>query len=82
MSAALAAYEAIAKDATLDPVNDSDLPRLLPLLDQARALPFGDDAGRRGGILCELRPVADRQARAPARATVYRHALEHACCRG
>ncbi len=34
MSSAFAAYEAIAKDTTFDPVNDSDLPRLVPLLDR------------------------------------------------
>ena len=32
----LATYESIAKETTFSPVNDSDLPRLLPLLDAAR----------------------------------------------
>jgi type VI secretion system protein ImpL len=43
-SNALAAYTKIAQSLPLDPVADSDLPRVLPLLDAARALPFGVDA--------------------------------------
>jgi type VI secretion system protein ImpL len=38
---ALAAYRAAAQALPLDPVRDSDLPSILPLLDQARALPYG-----------------------------------------
>src|SRR6185369_7929381 len=38
MSVALAAYEGIAKTTTFSPVDDSDLPRLLQLLDAARTL--------------------------------------------
>ena len=36
MASALDTYEKIAKETTFDPVNDADLPRLLPLLDAAR----------------------------------------------
>jgi type VI secretion system protein ImpL len=75
MSSAFAAYEAIAKDTTFDPVNDSDLPRLLPLLDAARNL--GQAAGSRGGILAgfDLSQAAKLRAGADA---VYRHALGYA----
>ena len=38
---ALAAYTAAAQALPLDPVRDSDLASILPLLDQARALPYG-----------------------------------------
>jgi type VI secretion system protein ImpL len=43
-SNALAAYTKLAQSLPLDPVSDSDLPRIVPLLDAARALPFGVDA--------------------------------------
>jgi len=75
MSSAFAAYEAIAKETTFDPVNDSDLPRLLPLLDAARNL--GQTAGPSGGILAgfDLSQAAKLRAGADA---VYRHALGYA----
>ncbi len=43
--AALAAYTKAANALPLDPVADDDLSRIDPVLDQARALPFGYDAG-------------------------------------
>ena len=43
-SAALAAYTKLAQPLPLDPVADTDLPKIVPLLDAARALPFGVDA--------------------------------------
>jgi type VI secretion system protein ImpL len=75
MSSALAAYEAIAKETKFDPVNDSDLPRLLPLLDAARNLQ--KVAGSGGGILSgfDLSQAAKLRAGATA---VYRHALGYA----
>ena len=75
MSSAFAAYEAIAKETTFDPVNDSDLPRLLPLLDAARNL--GQAAGSSRGILAgfDLSQAAKLRAGADA---VYRHALGYA----
>ena len=75
MSSALAAYQAITKETTFDPVNDSDLPRLLPLLDAARNL--GQAAGSSGGILAgfDLSQAAKLRAGADA---VYRHALGYA----
>lgn len=38
---AVAAYVAAAKALPLDPVNDADLAKIAPVLDMARALPFG-----------------------------------------
>ncbi|HUB16934.1 MAG TPA: type VI secretion system membrane subunit TssM [Acetobacteraceae bacterium] len=43
-NAALAAYAKAASALPLDPVADDDLPRVAPVLDQARALPFGYDS--------------------------------------
>jgi type VI secretion system protein ImpL len=75
MSAALATYEGIAKETTFDPVNDSDLPKLLPLLDAAGNL--GQAAGSSSGILAgfDLSQAAKLRAGADA---VYRHALGYA----
>lgn len=42
---ALAAYTKAAQALPLDPVNDANLPAIAPVLDMARALPFGVDAG-------------------------------------
>jgi type VI secretion system protein ImpL len=42
---ALAAYTKAAQALPLDPVNDANLPAVAPVLDMARALPFGVDAG-------------------------------------
>src|SRR5580704_9688179 len=42
--AALAAYVKAAQSLPLDPVTNGDLPPIVPLLDAARALPFGVDA--------------------------------------
>jgi type VI secretion system protein ImpL len=75
MSSAFAAYEAIAKETTFDPVNDADLPRLLPLLDAARNL--GQTAGSGGGILAGFDLSQAVKLRAGADA-VYRHALGYA----
>ena len=43
-STALAAYTKLAQSLPLNPVKDADLPSIVPLLDAARALPFGVDA--------------------------------------
>lgn len=75
MAAALASYEATGKGMTLDPVGDADLPRLLPLLDGARALANG--ITRSGGMLPSLGLSQDAKLRAGADA-LYRHALGHA----
>jgi type VI secretion system protein ImpL len=76
MSAALAGYESIARTTTFSPVDDSDLPRLLPLLDAARDLqkatgnaPAATLAHFDFSQAVKLRSAAD---------TVYRHALGYA----
>jgi type VI secretion system protein ImpL len=76
--AALTAYEQAAQGLPLDPVADADLPRLVPLLDRARALPFGYDrarAGNAGALGFGLSQTAKLGA---AARTVYRHALDNA----
>lgn len=75
MSAALSLYDEIAKETTFNPVNDADLPRLLPLLDAAQNLQ--KVAGNGGSILAgfDLSQTAKLRAGADA---VYRHALGYA----
>jgi type VI secretion system protein ImpL len=75
MAAALAAYEHTAAGLTLDPVADADLPRIVPLLDEARALPLGFDHPRPAPSWLLLGLSQDAKLAAGAR-TVYRHALE------
>jgi type VI secretion system protein ImpL len=75
MSSALAAYEKIAKETKFDPVNDSDLPHLLPLLDAARNLQKA--AGDAPGVLSSFDLSQTVKLRAGAD-TVYRHALGYA----
>lgn len=75
---ALAAYEKTAATMALDPVADSDLPRLAPLLDQARGLPHGvDHAGEKGGAWFSF-GLSQNAKLSAAASGVYRHALERA----
>ncbi|MBO1326502.1 type VI secretion system membrane subunit TssM [Acetobacter sp. TBRC 12305] len=72
---ALRAYERVAGGLPLDPVRDTDVMAVLPLLDAARALPFGPDdrvTGLAGMGLSQAGKLA-----AGAQAT-YVHALDHA----
>jgi type VI secretion system protein ImpL len=76
MNAAIAEYEKTAAGLKLDPVADADLPRMLPLLDQARGLPHGYDHGKAdvpGWLSFGL--SQDAKLGAGAR-SIYRHALE------
>ena len=75
MAAALAAYEQTAAGLALDPVADADLPRIVPLLDEARALPHGYDHPRPAPSWLMLGLSQDAKLAAGAR-SVYRHALE------
>ena len=75
MSTALAAYQKTAAGLPFDPVADADLPRILPLLDAARALPHGYDQMEQGDTWLELGLSQEAKLAAGARA-VYRHALE------
>jgi type VI secretion system protein ImpL len=78
VAAALGRYEQVAGTLPLDPVADADLASLLPLLDEARALPHGvDSAPAAPPPWWELGLSQDAKLAAAARA-VYRHALEHA----
>ena len=72
--AALAGYEQQASTLPLDPVADSDLAGLAPLLDAARAL-LPDGAGPLDRIGLGLSQGGKLQAGARA---AYRHALQHA----
>ncbi|WP_254070313.1 type VI secretion system membrane subunit TssM [Acidisphaera sp. L21] len=74
---ALAAYETTAHGLPLDPVNDADLQRLLPLLDQARALPHGVDSGEGSSMFSRMSLAQSAKLGAGSRA-VYRHALANA----
>ena len=74
---ALEEYEQTARGLTLDPVGDADLPRLVPLLDQARGLPHGVGNADQAEGLWSFGLSQDAKLAAAAR-TVYRHALERA----
>jgi type VI secretion system protein ImpL len=73
LSAALAGYQQTGHALPLDPVDDDDLARLAPLLDQARALPHGGGEPEWLPAMLSQRAKLDASARA-----VYRHALQWA----
>ena len=75
MTQAISTYQELAKQTTFDPVNDADLPRLLPLLDAARELTAAAKA--RPGVLASFDLSQGPKLRAGA-AAVYRHALGYA----
>jgi type VI secretion system protein ImpL len=75
MAAALAVYEQTASGLPLDPVADADLPRILPLLDQARAFPYGFGHIANGATWWQLGLSQEAKLGAGASA-IYRHALE------
>ena len=75
MAAALDTYEKIAKETTFDPVNDADLPRLLPLLDAARELSTTAKASSPLLAGFDLSQTAKLRGGAEG---VYRHALGYA----
>ena len=72
-AAALTRYEQTARSLPSGSVADDDLARLVPLLDQARALPRGDDEPH------WLPPLLSQREKLSASAQmVYRHALQFA----
>ena len=75
MASALDTYEKIAKETTFDPVNDADLPRLLPLLDAARELSTTAKASSPLLAGFDLSQTAKLRGGAEG---VYRHALGYA----
>ncbi len=70
--AALAAYRTAAARLPLDPVNDANLAAVVPLLDQARALPDGYDHPAGGSGL----GLSQRAKIGAASRALYRQALE------
>jgi len=72
-ASALASYEAQAARFGGDRIVDADLPRLAPVLDQARQLPFADASG-----FSFVPGLSQRGELAAASHGVYRHALERA----
>lgn len=73
--AALTAYTKAAQALPLDPVADADLPAVAPVLDMARALPFGVDAGP---APTQFFPGLDQTAKLGQGARqVYYHALDN-----
>jgi type VI secretion system protein ImpL len=75
MTAAVSTYEELAKQTTFDPVNDADLPRLLPLFDAARDLSAAAKSGGSPLSSFSLSQTAKLQAGADS---VYRHVLGYA----
>ena len=75
MAAALDTYEKIAKETTFDPVNDADLPKLVPLLDAARDL--ASSAKASSPLLAGFDLSQTEKLRSGA-SGVYRHALGYA----
>jgi type VI secretion system protein ImpL len=75
---ALNSYEQTAQSVPLEPVADADLLRLAPLLDQARALPFGVDEATKQAPSWRNLWLSQHEKLAAASRAVYRHALEWA----
>ena len=73
---ALTQYEATAKGITFDPVADSDMPAIVPLLDKARGLPHGYELGKDEGHAWFNFGLSQGDKLAVAAKGVYRHALE------
>jgi type VI secretion system protein ImpL len=70
VQASLDKYEQLANAQKLDPVSDADLSTVLPLLDAARALPYGEDSSSPGIGLSQARKYA------AGTRLLYHHALE------
>jgi type VI secretion system protein ImpL len=70
-AAALASYEKAVGETKLDPVTDGDVGRVQPLLDQARALPYGYNVPEQSGGMLSQQEKLGTAAR-----VLYRHALE------
>jgi type VI secretion system protein ImpL len=75
MTAALRTYDELTKQTSFDPVVDSDLPRLLPLLDAARDLSTAIKASHSILSSWDLSRTANLRAGSK---TVYRHVLTYA----
>ena len=73
VNAALAQYQQTTASQALDPVTSGDLSSVVPLLDQARALPYGVDHPDTGGFHWGL---SQAPKYAEGTSSVYRNALE------
>lgn len=76
MTAALAKYEQIARGLPLDRVAEADLPRILPLLDDARGLPHGYDTAKFDGFAGFHFSLSQDGKLAAGARSIYRHAAE------
>jgi type VI secretion system protein ImpL len=75
---ALSGYEEATRALPLDPVADADLPRLVPLLDDAGALSHDMDAAAAAPAPWWSLGLSQQTKLAAAAEAVYRHALERA----
>jgi type VI secretion system protein ImpL len=73
---ALLTYDKTAKVGPLDPVQDGDLPGVLPLLDQARALPEGYDVPRSLAPAWSVLGLSQSAKLSATSRALYRNALE------
>jgi type VI secretion system protein ImpL len=78
-AAALASLEQVVRGNALDPIADSDLPRLVPALDAARALPFGFEPKPGSSPNSWLGfGLSQREKLAAGARAAYRHGLQYA----
>ena len=75
-AATLAGYAEAASALPLDPVQDSALTQLLPLLDRARTLPFAADPDSRPDSIWQA--LSQREKLGVAARALYRHGLDYA----
>ena len=75
LAAALAGYEQTARGLPREPIADADMPRILPVIDQARALPHGYDDRRARSSWLQL-GLSQHAKLAAGSEGIYRHALE------
>jgi type VI secretion system protein ImpL len=75
LAAALTGYEQTAGGLPREPIADADMPRILPVLDQARALPHGYDDRKAYSSWLQL-GLSQHAKLAAGAEGIYRHALE------
>ena len=75
LAAALTSYEQTAAGLPREPISDADMPRILPVLDQARALPHGYDDRRAHSSWLQL-GLSQHAKLAAGSEGIYRHALD------
>src|SRR5205085_11649589 len=75
LAAALSGYEQTARGLPREPIADADMPRILPVLDQARALPHGYDDRRTHSSWLQF-GLSQHAKLAAGTEGIYRHAVE------